>query len=554
MKNKCIHGSPIDYLRESMEKQLDKHTARGDPVVIMGDFNAHWNQPGATYNDLSDWASDCCLTNEIGVLAQEHSVELDTFIRGDSPSQLDHILTNRTSKIELSGFGCATGQVWKLFNDHVPIWAQYVIPGGGISPLASAGSDKTRKHVPLTTPNIYKEEHVKDYENAMLDLLQQLSDNPSNPEAGLQLEDICRRSVRIARKIVPRKRKDKYAFNGWSPIYAVLRAQLICMHNIRRGLSGYKGVYWQEGEVVQQIVALIDRWKSVVDRFTFESEEEKLRIMSWTGRGPLAWTEVDEVPRETLLEWICDDLVYIQDAIKGRKRDEFRRLISHYTRLREKNFQKGLIGSAIRAVSGKTVNTYDMKSLRIDEDVFIADDDDIHQAMVDFFEKWHHGDAHDNEGIHSPDTDWLSVYEDYDTYIEHTEATGVPIELRDLIWEAMQSTRPKLDAEENGRSLREEMATALNTVPTLEEFTAVIRKGVGGRTPGITGLTYGLMKVWSAEVIKKVYNLMVQQWTSKSLPEFMKWRRLVRYGERTYVHSPWLRFCENPGPAMWCGK
>ena len=100
------------------------------------------------------------------------------------------------------------------------------------------------------------------------------------------------------------------------------------MHNIRRGLSGYKGVFWHEDEVAQQIAALIDRWKSVVDRFTFESEEDKIRIMSWTGKSPLTWVESAGVNRETLLEWICDDLIYIQDAIKGRKRDEFRRLIS----------------------------------------------------------------------------------------------------------------------------------------------------------------------------------------------------------------------------------
>ena len=111
-----------------------------------------------------------------------------------------------------------------------------------------------------------------------------------------------------------------------------------------------------------------------MDRFTFESEDDKVRIMSWTGHGPLTWLESHDVPRGTLLEWVCDDLIHIQDAIQGRRRDEFRRLISHYTRLRERNFQKGLIGAAIRAVSGKTVNVFDMKSLRIDDENLIADD------------------------------------------------------------------------------------------------------------------------------------------------------------------------------------
>jgi hypothetical protein len=305
------------------------------------------------------------------------------------------------------------------------------------------------------------------------------------------------------------------------------------MHNIRRGLSGYKGVFWSDEEVLEQIASLINRWKSVVDRFTFETEEDKIRIMSWTGKGPGVWLEAHDVPRETLLDWICDDLIHIQDAIKGRRRDEFRKLISHYTRLREKNFQKGLIGSAIRAVSGKNVNCYDMKALRIDEETLIADDDDIHQAMLEFFEKWHHGDSHSNEGIHSADTDWLAVYENYDTFIDLTAPAGVPIELRNLIWEAIQSTRSKLDGDDDRHSLRSEMAEILNTVPTLEEFTSVIRKGIGGRTPGMSGLTYGLMKVWPEEVISRVYVLMVQQWTSKSLPEFMKWRWLCPIPKKT---------------------
>ena len=77
----------------------------------------------------------------------------------------------------------------------------------------------------------------------------------------------------------------------------VLRAQLICLHNIRRGLSGYKGVYWPEDDVAQQMATLVDRWRAVVDRFTFESEDDKVRIMSWTGHGPLTWLESHNVPR-----------------------------------------------------------------------------------------------------------------------------------------------------------------------------------------------------------------------------------------------------------------
>ena len=105
--------------------------------------------------------------------------------------------------------------------------------------------------------------------------------------------------------------------------------------------------------------------------------------------------------------------------------------------------------------------------------------------------------------------------------MEMTLECGANEELRGLIWDALQSTRVKLD--EGGRgSLRERMSTILNRAPTLEEFKAVLRRGVGGRAPGMTGLTYGLMKIWPEKLMDKVYDLLVRQWNSESMPEFMK--------------------------------
>ena len=139
-------------------------------------------------------------------------MELDTFIRGDVPSQIDHVLTNISNKIALSGFGCATAQVWQLFKDHVPIWAQYKIAGGGVSQLRGV-EPGFKKHTPLATSNVYKEEHIAEYGAVLSELVRQLDDTPATEEAGRQLEEICRRSVRTARKIVPRKKKNKYAFD-----------------------------------------------------------------------------------------------------------------------------------------------------------------------------------------------------------------------------------------------------------------------------------------------------------------------------------------------------
>ena len=182
--------------------------------------------------------------------------------------------------------------------------------------------------------------------------------------------------------------------------------------------------FGDEDSRTHNITVLVARWKAIVDRFTFESEEAKEEIMSRTGTPPEFWLNSETQDRGALLVKLCEDIIHIQETIKGRKKAEFRRLISHYTRLRERNFQRGKIGAAIRSVNGKTVNTYDMKSLRIDEGTLIADDDEILEKMRDWFEAWHRGEAKYRTGIHAPDTDWLAIYEERSEQI-HGDDIGV---------------------------------------------------------------------------------------------------------------------------------
>ena len=221
----------------------------------------------------------------------------------------------------------------------------------------------------------------------MLALLDSLPTTDLDTHAAKQLESICRGSVQVARKIKPKRKTNKYSCNGWSPIYVALRAQLIALVNIRRGLCGYKHVFWVKEERQRNIAGLVHKWRDVVDRFTFETEEDKLRIMSWTGKSPNFWIENANDESHTLVANLGDEISHIHQAIGGRKRAEFRRLISYYCRLRERNFREGKIGPAIRAVSGKVINSYDMQSLRLDDDNLLANEDEIHMAMVEFFEK-----------------------------------------------------------------------------------------------------------------------------------------------------------------------
>ena len=92
-----------------------------------------------------------------------------------------------------------------------------------------------------------------------------------------------------------------------------------------------------------------------------------------------------------------------------------------------------------------------MKSLRIDEDTLIADDDEILERMRDWFEAWHRGEAKCRTGIHAPDTDWLAVYEDRDKFMKMTLECGANDELRGLIWMRYNQPEASWTTEEGGR-------------------------------------------------------------------------------------------------------
>ena len=134
-----------------------------------------------------------------------------------------------------------SGSVWRESNDHSPLWASYSISSGGL-PQQGVKSMPEKKHCPLQTPSLMKPDDIKQFQERVSAFFDENDpgDEHSMSDAEKFIENICRVSPIIARRAKPVRKKNKFSFDGWSPILVVLRAQLICMHNIRRGLAGRK--------------------------------------------------------------------------------------------------------------------------------------------------------------------------------------------------------------------------------------------------------------------------------------------------------------------------
>ena len=80
---------------------------------------------------------------------------------------------------------------------------------------------------------------------------------------------------------------------------------------------------------------------------------------------------------------------------------------------------------------------------------------------MSLMEEWHRGDDYFRSEIHDPENDWLELYENHDKFIEMTKACEAPLELRELIWTAMQSTRDAFDESDGSSTLRDRMSDIL---------------------------------------------------------------------------------------------
>ena len=115
----------------------------------------------------------------------------------------------------------------------------------------------------------------------------------------------------------------------WMEPYFHHSARTTHMHDQHQtGHCGYRHVLWDEDSRTRNITVLITRRKAIVDRFTFETEKAKEEIMSWMGTPPEFWLNSETQDRGALLAKLCEDIIHIQETIKGRKKAEFRRLIS----------------------------------------------------------------------------------------------------------------------------------------------------------------------------------------------------------------------------------
>ena len=108
-------------------------------------------------------------------------------------------------------------------------------------------------------------------------------------------------------------------------------------------------------------------------------------------------------------------------------------------------------------------------------------------------------------GINEKRPDWQLLLDSKEKFDLIMSDAKVPDKERGIIWDALQSTQPQLDAKlESGNTLRETMKKVL-VMPTLEEWRTACKNASGGKASSMSGLTYDIVKGWPPEVVDRTY-------------------------------------------------
>ena len=235
------------------------------------------------------------------------------------------------------------------------------------------------------------------------------------------------------------------------------------------------------------------------------------------GQGNPTWWKVRETVDLLLIKMAEAEVV---KRMHGRARTEMRKKINEAVRVREESYAKGAMSKAIASITGKHRESYDMGAVTRGEER-ITGHGEVHVVITGHFEVWHNPPYAVAAGN---DSYWDDVFDSWESFDARTAETGVPLELREVIWRAIENR----EREEMRAAVADELEVTLSPdkPPTYEEFEehlAWCKRG--GKGAGPSGVPYEVLWRLPEEAKEQLYDKLVEVWRTGEYPGFwgLRW-------------------------------
>jgi hypothetical protein len=319
-------------------------------------------------------------------------------------------------------------------------------------------------------------------------------------------------SAELVEKLFGKSKRRAKQKDGWSPTMMAMIFALESAVTVRRHVRGFaKHKRWVEATFPKGIARIRRRLRARTLRLG-EGAEQLLLIPD----GHDSWKDL--TLQEVALR-VGEVIIRIKGRLHGRKRTELRTKINRWTEKREGMRLAGKIGYVIRSMLEKPSLGYSLQELQLEDDI-IVDDRDIHGKVTEHFRRWFERKVPCNpEGMCHESSNWR----DFDgiteeEFLRRHRMHRVPDHILSILWRGQrESSRPS-----EFRTKEFYMAC-----PSRQEFEDAIARSANNSSPGITGLSYNMIKNWQPLLKDQIYAALANLWSEKKGPGHWMARWLV---------------------------
>ena len=501
-----------------------KNGSRG--LILTGDFNASWRhkEHGGQFA-LKNWAEEYSFYN--GPLRVAEAKQLCFYTRGDTshaPSWIDHILHKGPSTfLDFKGAFVGDSTDWEGFSDHRPLSAVFTVPMP-----SQVGSKKTAKVQVRYELDVSDKRMCEAFTAGMTDI--HIAHPCPDPTATLEekqkyINYIERASGKLVKQLhksfgIGKKRSSHK--DGWSPLFTAHKAHLDAIVEIKRFVMGYRNhpKWLTVTDMQKDMPHIIELWDWALSNPDLTEEQiDELELVD--GKGRQWWLNLTQLP---LLEDCDSSIDTIKHKLHGRQRSDMRMQMNTAVRKREKLRKQGKWRTVIKSLLGILAGRRHQDGVNLDilktaTGKCTTSPEEVHTVATDGLRQWFSSPEAQRRGIHTAD-DWERALTDRTYFLDATEFTGVPLDIRETIFEAMSN----VDGQREAELL---MAEAFSSVPTFAEWQDTIKMTHNNSSGGMSGCSYNQLKHWPVELSRDVYATVAACWQDKSIPIGWKWRWLV---------------------------
>ena len=544
------HVPPLEWLQATILHRRGSQVT-DNHFILCGDFNTGFRLTDPSPRSLARFMATLGLTTVLSQVLAANDIHCHSFFRGEQATTIDDMGSNISDhSVHLAGRGHAA--TWKGLCDHVPSVMGHKL--GITTQRQTAPIPRLvcppKLHIDVTKPHIKKAviKALAAWWSDYWPIPEGYQPAPLSPESmpplPLTLEETGAVTEKISRDLTgavlaelgkqPRitrtnRLPDRYLM---APRTIAFRVHRQCLHDILGILTpstalGHalhrcrKSIRQWQAHIRKQTVSNTYIYDPIIDGRT---DAEGWLLLFEHALSDSVTFDAERQQQANLIFLLVTEVAELDKLCHARQRRKKKASIQDRSSAREQDALHTRLKKVIASISEKPSSGYNYNELTLSDGSSLTNPKSIHEEITFFFENLfkHPSDALPTVlGLEDPpenpesETLWMRMLHDPDLFKETFRSTNVPADVIELIAEAFSDPdRTQVAAQHIARRFEEPI--------TFTDFKRMLMRSRGNSAGGLTGLTYGVLKLAPEGLLIHIFQLLSHMWEHHFVPDHWK--------------------------------